>query len=292
MHQLRTSILKLFFTSNPSDILPIWFFRNMFIYASQQLWLHFVTWTKKNAHNYNQMYSKYSKLTDTQLVQILHSCIRTHRTHLCSPDLRSDPTCLSHEGWVGWLVGWRWRVFFFGVSLKGRANLVRPKGWWDFCLADLRDQFKEDMFCSVPTCPLPFLKGCWRYIISVGCLGLVCNNFFGKDRIDVWNRRNWDMGILFLLEKMDESSLAMWVFLQSFFLVCSLFCRGNIMSVDISWLKIYAQNPPQNRRRRSAMRVWSVSFPTSVRPGRVWTAARTNWRDGRWYFRYDIYGRW
>jgi len=26
---------------------------------------------------------------------------------------------------------------------------------------------------------------------------------FGKDRIDVWNRRNWDMGILFLLEKMD-----------------------------------------------------------------------------------------
>lgn len=65
------------------------------------------------------------------------------------------------------------------------------------------------MFCSVPTCPLPFLKGCWRYIISVGCLGLVCNNFFGKDRIDVWNRRNWDMGILFLLEKMDESSLAM-----------------------------------------------------------------------------------
>lgn len=64
------------------------------------------------------------------------------------------------------------------------------------------------------------------------------------------------------------------------------------MSVDISWLKIYAQNPPQNRRRRSAMRVWSVSFPTSVRPGRVWTAARTNWRDGRWYFRYDIYGRW
>ena len=180
--------------------------------------------------------------------------------------------CRMKVGLVGWLVGWGWRVFFFGVSLKGRANLVLPKGWWDFCLADLRDQFKEDMFCSVPTCPLPFLKGCWRYIISVGCPGLVCNNFLGKDRC--MEPKKLGYGYTFPIGKdgwVEPSYVSF--FAELFFFVCSLFCRGNIMSVDISWLKIYAQNPPQNRRRRSAMRVWSVSFPTSVRPGGGWSAA-------------------
>ena len=155
MGNLRTSILS-FFPSNPSDILPIFFLEKCLCFSKTLASL--CELNKKNAHNYNQMYSKYSKLTDIQLVQILHSCIRTHRTHLCSPDLRSDPTCLSHEGWVGWLA--LTCFFCFGVSLKGRANLVLPKGWWGFCLADLRDQFKEDMCFVQFQISLALSEGC------------------------------------------------------------------------------------------------------------------------------------
>ena len=138
MGNLRTSILKLFFTSNPSDILPIWFFRNMFIYASQQLWLHFVTWTKKTPTTITKCIPN---IPSWPTLNLSKSCILafepTGPIFVRQIFVRILRACRMKVGLVGWLVGWGWRVFFFGVSLKGRANLVLPKGWWDFCLAQI-----------------------------------------------------------------------------------------------------------------------------------------------------------
>lgn len=65
---------------------------------------------------------------------------------------------------------------------------------------------------------LAFLKGCWRYIISVGCPGLVWNNFLAEPK-------KFGYGILFLLEKMDlEPSYVS--FFAEFFFWCVRFFAG------------------------------------------------------------------
>ena len=106
MGNLRTSILKLFFTSNPSDFLPIWFFRNMFIYASQQLWLHFVTWTKKTPTTITKCIPN---IPSWPTLNLSKSCILafepTGPIFVRQIFVRILRACRMKVGLVGWLVG-------------------------------------------------------------------------------------------------------------------------------------------------------------------------------------------
>ena len=76
---------------------------------------------------------------------------------------------------------------------------------------------------------LAFLKGaevyhfCWLP-------GFGLEQFFGKGS----EPKKLGYGILFLLEKMDLEPSYVSFFAEFFFGVFAFFCRGNIMSVDIS----------------------------------------------------------
>lgn len=215
-----------FFPSNPSEIRPIWFFRKMFIYASQKLWLHCVTWTTKIPTTITKCIPNIPSWPTLNLSKSRILAFEpTGPIFVRQIFVRILRACRMKVG----LVGWGWRVFFFSVCPL--------KGGQIWCCQ------KDDEVFSVPNVPCPFWR-VQRYIISVGCPGLVWNKSFWQGSDRCMEPKKLGYGILFLLEKMDlEPSYVSFFFFGVFFLVRSLFCRGNIMSVDISWLKTYAQNP-------------------------------------------------
>ena len=267
MGNLRTSIWS-FFPSNPSDIRPLCFFRKMFIYASQKLWLHCVRWTKKTPTTITKCIPN---IPSWSTLNLSKSCILafepTGPIFVRQIFVRILRACRMKVG----LVGWGWRVFF---------SVCPSKGGQIWCCQ------KDDEIFFQFQMSLAFLKGaevyhfCWLP-------GFGLEQFFGKDR----NRRNWDT-VYFSYWKRWIWSLAMWVFLRSFFLVCSLFLQGkhyvgwHIMTEDL-------RSKPAHKTGDAAVLCAfgaSVSRHQSGLGG--FELQRTNWRDGRWCFRYDIYGRW